>query len=56
MAAHTHCRRLHGLDAWRGRAPPGRGDKPYASDGRVAQVESLFAHIYSEPESPVTSL
>jgi hypothetical protein len=28
----------------------GAVDKPYASDGRVAQVESLFAHIYGEPD------
>ncbi len=27
----------------------GTGDKPYAAAGRVAQVESLFAHIYREP-------
>ena len=27
----------------------GAGDRPYASAGRVAQVESLFAHIYQEP-------
>ena len=26
------------------------GDKPYAAAGRVAQVESLFAHIYREPD------
>jgi cell wall-associated NlpC family hydrolase len=25
-------------------------DKPYASSGRVAQIESLFAHIYHEPD------
>ena len=25
------------------------GEKPYASSGRVASVESLFAHIYFEP-------
>ncbi len=28
----------------------GSGEKPYASAGRVAQVESLFAHIYREPD------
>jgi hypothetical protein len=28
---------------------PGAGDKAYASGGHVAQVESLFAHIYHEP-------
>jgi len=26
------------------------GEKPYASAGRVAQVASLFAHIYHEPD------
>lgn len=26
------------------------GDKPYASTGRVAQVTSLFAHLYREPD------
>jgi hypothetical protein len=28
----------------------GADDKPYASAGRVAQVESLFANLYSEPD------
>ena len=28
----------------------GKGEKPYASAGRVTQVESLFAHIYREPD------
>lgn len=28
----------------------GSGEKTYASAGRVAQVESLFAHIYREPD------
>jgi len=27
----------------------GPGERPYASAGRVVQVESLFAHIYQEP-------
>lgn len=27
----------------------GGGEKPYASNGRVASVEGLFAHIYREP-------
>jgi len=26
------------------------GEQPYASSGRVVQVESLFAHIYREPD------
>jgi len=28
---------------------PAAGEKPYASAGRVAQVESLFANLYHEP-------
>jgi SH3-like domain-containing protein len=27
------------------------GEKPYASEGRVAQVESLFANLYREPDA-----
>lgn len=29
--------------------PLGPGEKPYAAAGRVAEVQSLFAHLYGEP-------